>query len=219
MRKLVGPFLTIALLSPLSSAWAQDCGLMPAGQQEDSLNAAGLDPADRRHLSSDLKDLRDAVILLQDYGQTSACAMLAEAVTAIVANPTVFQDRTRVAFDAAQPFGERAEAVAVSDLLGRTLVGMSGRDVGRVEDLWLDTSARPGLFLVGLRGPLGISVGHIAVPAEVVRFGQNGRVYLGLTTAELDRAPRFDDRLLLADAEWRAANEAFYSEIVSSPAF
>jgi hypothetical protein len=204
--------LLLAMQGPLA---AQECALMPADRQAEILTAAQLGPADLRALESDLETIRSAADILTNYGQTAACGAVAEAVAAIVANPTIIQERTRAAFLVAEPLGG-ARALAATDLLDQELIALNGREVGRVEDLWLDPDESANLVLVSLRGALGIGAAHIAVPYEFIRFGTGDRVYLGLSTEQLEAAPRLEDRGLLLNEAWRADNARFYTPILAS---
>ncbi|MCC6981738.1 MAG: PRC-barrel domain-containing protein [Bauldia sp.] len=204
-----------SFLAALGPASAQDCTVMTSAQQQERLAAASLGATDRRYISSDIDTLRNAATLLDGYGQTEACASVATAIAAIVANPTIIQDETRAAFLAAGPL-TGGRALAATDLLDRPLTALNGREVGKIEDLWLDTSNEVSLVLVALRGALGIGSTHIAVPIGLVHVDAGEKLYLGLLTEQLENAPRLDDRTLLTNESWRSQNDGFYTPILAS---
>jgi hypothetical protein len=203
------------LVAALTPATAQNCAVMTPAQQDERLATARLGESDMRHLTTDLQTLREAATLLSDYGQTEACAAVATAIAAIVENPTVIQDQTRAAFLAAEPLAD-GRPLAATDLLDRELTALNGREVGRVEDLWLDANNEVTLVLVALRGALGIGSTHIAVPIDLVRVGTGDRLYLGLLTEQIENAPRLDDRSLLSTEGWRSQNDGFYTPILAT---
>jgi hypothetical protein len=204
-----------AFVAALGPARAQDCTVMTAAQQQDRLATSGLGETDLRQLANDLEQFRDAATLLGDYGQSDACAAVAAAIAAIVDRPTVIQDQTRAAFLAAEPLANGG-ALAATDLLDRPLTALSGREVGKVEDLWLDANSGVSLVLVALRGALGIGSTHIAVPIGLVHAGTDGKLFLGLLTEQLENAPRLEDRTLLSSDSWRSQNDGFYAPILAS---
>jgi hypothetical protein len=214
-RLLLASLAAGAFMATIGPAGAQTCTVMTAAQQQDRLAASGLGDTDLRQLTNDLEKLREAASLLEDYGQANACAAVAAAMAAIVERPTVIQDQTRAAFIAALPLASGGP-LAATDLLDRPLTGLSGREVGKVEDLWLDANNEVTLVLVALRGALGIGSTHIAVPIDLVHVGADETLYLGLLTEQLENAPRLEDRNLLSSDSWRSQNDGFYAPILAS---
>ncbi len=206
----VAGILGAALVAMSSPASAQGCALIPSNTQSERLAAANLHPADLAALNRDLKAIRDAADALAANGQSAACTTLADALAAIIADPTAAEDTARAVFASATPLGG-PETIAVGDLLGTDLYGLSGRAVGGIEDVWLGGAAEESLVLVSLSGILARDGRYVAVPLAAIRLAADGRRYLGLTTNDIAAAPRLEDRDAPPTAEWRQRNEAFFA--------
>lgn len=206
-----------ALFASSLAANAQGCALIPSNTQSERLAAANLHPADLAALNRDLKAIRDAADALAANGQEAACTTLADALAAIVADPTAAEDAARAVFAAATPL-DGPETIAVGDLLGIDLYGLSGRPIGGIEDVWLGGAAAESLVLVSLSGVLARDGRYMAAPLAAIRVTVDGRYYLGLTTNDIAAAPRLADRNTPPTAEWRQTNQSFYATRLASVA-
>jgi hypothetical protein len=198
-------------LSPVS---AEECVIGDPDRQAQALATFELSPADLKSLTGDLNNLRAAAIILDANGQLGACVTVAEAMEAIVANPTAIQDRTRAVFAAASPIAPAGRPTTARDLLGQRVVGLSGRPVAEIDDLWLAGAAGGNFALLSVGGFFGIGADHVAVPLELLRVDAREVFYVGLTTDDLAAAPRFASRNILSDPTWLEQNSAFYEPLV-----
>ena len=57
----------------------------------------------------------------------------------------------------------------VSDLLGQSVFGPDGKDIGEIEDVVLDRNGRIAAFVIEVEGGLGAGDREVAVPAHAVQ--------------------------------------------------
>ena len=203
------------LVGGLLPASAEECVIRDADLQAEALAAFNLNPADEKSVGRDLNNLRIAAVILDANGQIGACVTVAEAMEAIVGNPTAIQDRTRAIFATALPIAPGGRPATARDLLGQHVTGLSGRPVAEVDDLWLAGGTFENLALLAVGGFLGISAEHIAVPLALLRVDERKAFYVGLSSDDLAAAPRFTTRGLLSDPNWLERNRAFYEPLVT----
>lgn len=203
------------LMTGLLPASAQDCVVSDPARQAEALADFSLNPADEKSVARDLDALRAAAIILNANGQTDACVTVTEAMDAITANPRAIQERTRAIFAAASPLAPGGKPTTARLLLGqRAVVGLSGRSVAGIDDLWLAGGPLDNFVLLSVGGFWGIGSEHIAVPLALFRVDERDVFYVGLSTDDLAAAPRFTSRDSLSDANWLEQNSAFYARLL-----
>ncbi len=89
--------------------------------------------------------------------------------------------------------GELSSAAA-SNLLGRTLVGMNGRDAGEVRNLLVDASGTVRAAVIEWGGFFGLGERNAIVPIDSIRSipGEGRQARLNLTREQLEGLPSFD---------------------------
>jgi len=84
----------------------------------------------------------------------------------------------------------------VSDIKGKTLIGSDGREIGKLDDLVVDTnSGRIAFAAVTFGGVLGIGEDRVAVPWPAFDVNKDGRLYV--TTIDKDTiksAPKLKEK-------------------------
>ena len=89
-------------------------------------------------------------------------------------------------------------SAATPNLLGRTLVGMNGRDAGEVRNLLVDASGTVRAAVIEWGGFFGLGERTAIVPIDSIRPipGESSQARLRLTREQLESLPSFDrDRL------------------------
>jgi sporulation protein YlmC with PRC-barrel domain len=86
--------------------------------------------------------------------------------------------------------------VRVSDIRGKTLVGSDGREVGKVDDLVVDTSSgRVAFVAVTFGGVIGIGKDRVAVPWSAFDINKDGRLFVTNIDKEMiNSAPRMTQK-------------------------
>jgi hypothetical protein len=108
---------------------------------------------------------------------------------------------TLLAANASNEFQSQSEALPADttmvlphteSVLGKTLIGASGENVGRIVDVLADKTGQVQAVLVDYGGFLGVGSRKIAVAWSALRFGPAGNpdaVAVDLTRENLARAP------------------------------
>jgi sporulation protein YlmC with PRC-barrel domain len=104
---------------------------------------------------------------------------------------------------------QAASEVLASNIIGATVYGPDGKDVGDVSDMLLSQEGQVSGVVIGVGGFLGIGEKSIAVPFTAVMktADENGKIKLSvnLTKDQVESAPDF---LTLADKASKAATPA-----------
>ncbi len=199
------------------------------------------DPAARQQIDvsarRNLRDLRDAAVLLELYGQTAACEEVIAAIKKIADDPDAmervraenamsaggattaadertYDERAKMRAETAVPLSEAAGTVTAAELIGADLHGMDGQDLGAVDDLVVGRDGKASYLIVSHGGFLGIGKKQIAVPFDVAKISEDRDVvFINATDESLEKAPSFDrdDRSWLSDEKWRMTNDEYYA--------
>ncbi len=171
----------------------------------------------------DLRDLRDAAMILDRNGQEDACEDVIEAMEDIARkHHEEAQEAAEAESDEARK--ERlAAAVGVSELqgvlradelIGRDIRNLEDEDLGEVDDVVLATNdASQSYAIVAYGGFLGIGEEQVAVPLSSLRLTQDRDVLvLDISEDAFEAAPRFerDDMTSLNDPNWTQTNRAYF---------
>lgn len=83
-----------------------------------------------------------------------------------------------------------------SSVIGMSVVGPDNKTVGEVNDLLIDESGSAQAAIIGVGGFLGVGEKNVAVPFKDLQMtrkdnGKLDRVTLGMTKAEMEKAPTF----------------------------
>ena len=228
-RNLIMSVAAAALMLP-AVANAAECDARMSAYDESVM----ADPKARQQIDirsrQNLRELRDAAVILQMYGQEEACEEVVEAIQNIASDPEAmakargdkleeaqanYDDRARMRAEKAVPITEASRTITADDLLSADLHGMNGEDLGSVEDLVMGKDGQMSYLIVGHGGFLGVGEKQIAVPFESAKISQdNDVVFINATEESLEKAPAFDrgDRSWLHDAKWRETNWNFFND-------
>ena len=92
------------------------------------------------------------------------------------------------------------EAFKASDVIGKTLHDPRGEAIGEVEDLVIENDDVLNA-IVSVAGTVGVGDKVVAVPARELQFSHDdGTWHIGMTQAQLEALPKFDDANLLKKA-------------------
>lgn len=235
----VGAMLAAGLLMGAPTAQAQtqqtervgDCEIVSAEREREIMAEPERRGAFTGTLSRDLRQMRDAAMQLERYGQTEACEAVADAMREIMEDPEQYRETAQRA--GAQPrdtdltwqerrdqdreqavdLSERAGALFADDLIGADVRGTDGDSIGEVDNIVLADSLENSFLVVSYGGFLGMGKDLSAIPMDRVRVSRDGdTVYVPLSKEQLENAPTFNrgDQAWLEDKEWRERNRAFY---------
>jgi sporulation protein YlmC with PRC-barrel domain len=122
---------------------------------------------------------------------------MAEPETTTEGQPEAMQPSAGTAGTEGAIIPEQAETqVRAEDLMGTTVIGPDGSEVGEVEDLIFDAQEKITGVVVGVGGFLGMGKKEVGLNWEQARFDENKdtgakTVMINLTKAELEAAPDF----------------------------
>jgi sporulation protein YlmC with PRC-barrel domain len=78
-----------------------------------------------------------------------------------------------------------------SKLIGKSVWGPDGKDIGDVAELILDKDGRIERVVVSVGGFLGLGDKQVALPLDEVKWGAEERLTLDMTREQLEAYPRF----------------------------
>jgi hypothetical protein len=100
---------------------------------------------------------------------------------------------------AAPPKGSSLQKVAPEDaeaILGRSVTGPDGRNIGRLVDVLVDENGRPQAAVIDFGGFLGVGTRKVAVHWSALRFTPATRehlIRLEMTPDQIKAAPEYND--------------------------
>lgn len=109
------------------------------------------------------------------------------------------------------PVTEQRLAFATRDLRGNDVFSLSGDVVGEFEGFLTGRGERPGYVLIGTGGFWNVFENRVAVPASLVRWDPEKRLfYVPFGEEQLKNAPEYD-----REGGWDAAlNDQYYARLV-----
>jgi sporulation protein YlmC with PRC-barrel domain len=79
------------------------------------------------------------------------------------------------------------------DIIGTRVYGPNDTNVGSVDDIIFNTASKQiETAILSVGGFLGIGNKLVSVPIDQLQMGQDGRLTIGLTHEQLERAPEFE---------------------------
>lgn len=120
-------------------------------------------------------------------------------------------NNSSVATPAAQA---QAADMRVSEMLGKEVQDAQGKNVGKIEDVIVDTdNERVRYVLLSFGGMLGIGDKLFSFPASALQTGKNGeQLVLNITKEQLEKAPGFERnrRPNFSDETYRSTVDRFF---------
>ncbi|TNH28650.1 PRC-barrel domain containing protein [Micromonospora orduensis] len=114
-------------------------------------------------------------------------------------------------------------ATAEQDVRGRHVVDAEGEELGKVDDLLIDSEERRVRFLVVEHGGiLGIGATATFIPVDAVADIADDTVRIDLTRAKVEQAPAYDPELVddtgyYEDLYWYYGYAPFFGPSVAPP--
>jgi sporulation protein YlmC with PRC-barrel domain len=104
-----------------------------------------------------------------------------------------------------------------SAIIGQNVRDAEGKNIGKIEDLMVDSNGRVSFAILSFGGFLGIGDKLYAVPWTAMRFDRDGRdvkaVILDVTKERLERAPSFArDRWPDGDRQWGEESRRYWGD-------
>ena len=170
----------------------------------------------------DIRDLRQAALILERNGQDDACEDVVDAMENI-ANES--HERAKVAEAEADDVRIQRLETAVSlaavpgvlradALIGRDVRNTANDDLGEVDDVVLDTGEGGHSYaVVAYGGFLGLGEEQVAVPLSALSITEDGNILvLDMSKETFEAAPRFDrdDLTALSDETWIETNDRYF---------
>lgn len=174
----------------------------------------------------DLRDLRDAAMILQRNGRGDACEDVVEAMRAIAgerheeaqAQVQALEEEQNVRVErltAAVSVAELQGVLRADEMIGRDVRNMQDEDLGEVDDVVIATNNTGYSYaIVAHGGFLGIGEEQVAVPLSSLRLTQDRDVLvLDMSEDAFGQAPRFQrgDMSMLNDASWVESNQVYFA--------
>jgi len=209
----------IALAVPAFADCSGDIQANDTWLRENADIRANLDAVAQR----DLRDLRQAALILQRNGQEDACADVVNAMEAIAADADTRAqaaeaeaDDVRIQrLDAAVGLGSVPGVLRADALIGRDVRNARNEDLGEVDDVVLGTAEGSQSYaVVAYGGFLGLGEEQVAVPLSALRITEDGNILvLDMSKEAFEAAPRFnrDDMTSLSDGVWVDANDDYFA--------
>ena len=215
---------------------AADCQILGQDFDERVMGDPDLRGQFGAQVTQDLRQLRNAAMQLERYGQIEACGAVAAAIHEISQNPGQYatgapgqpgatdqatdpalMDRDQMLAqdrEAALPYSEMRGRLRLGELIGADVRGINGESIGEVDDILMGDDTSTSYLIVAYGGFLGFGSDLSAVPLEQVQISQDlDSAYVPLSAEDLDAAPTFSrgDEGWLDDADWQERNRQFYS--------
>ena len=98
---------------------------------------------------------------------------------------------------AAKPPPAPTAKVAASGILGRTVTGPDGKEIGHIVDVLVDAGSNPRAVVIDVGGFLGVGARRIAVNWSDLTFpptGSDASIKLDLTSEQISSAPAYTDQ-------------------------
>lgn len=110
--------------------------------------------------------------------------------------------------------GQRRQVISAGTLMGDNVRNPAGEDLGKLEEIMIDTSSgRVAYAVLSFGGFLGMGDKLFAIPWEALRLDQdNERFILDVDKQTLEEAPGFDKDHWpeFADRTWGAQIHSYY---------
>jgi len=233
MKTLIKSTAMVGLLAGAAPAMA-DCDI---GQTTEYTKQDGaLAPGARR----DLRQLRNAAMMLNTYEQEEACQQVVAAIQEIREKHATEKTQAMKDGEGRQAASEQAEdgargerdmtasgAKPVSELKSRLTMekmmeadvrGARGDVIGEITNVVLNEDGKPSHAIVAFGGLLGLGEERVAVPYSQLRMRTSVEdtddpiFFVPMTSEQLSNAPRVeaDDESWLSDDDWVSKNEDYY---------
>jgi sporulation protein YlmC with PRC-barrel domain len=223
-RCLAASALALAAFAGTSGAAYAQCDAMLRDYDEQLAER----PADREKLTmgvqQDIRELRDAVYVLQKHGKEDICEDVVAAIQDMIDNPEEaaelsgsYEDwdaREMERIESAEPLTEVSGQLGVEQMIGADVRNMKNSDLGEITDVVLATQGGASYVILSHGGILGLGEEEIAVPFDRFKVSDDRAVfYVDLTQEQVENAPSFErgDRGWLANQDWLRRNEAYYT--------
>jgi hypothetical protein len=95
------------------------------------------------------------------------------------------------------PAPAKIAKIAASGIVGRTVLGPDGQEIGRVVDVLVDARGDPRAAVIDFGGFMGVGARRVAVDWSALTFppaGSAADIKLDLTTDQIKNAPAYTDQ-------------------------
>lgn len=227
MKKLFISTAVAALMIGSAGTAMADCTVVDTSFEENLRDNSEMRAAYAGPTIRDLRDLRDAAMVLAAYGQNEACEEVAQSIKQISADPAKANEMSyayrehqvegtanaEMAYENAKPLQDTTGRLRADELLGADLHGQNNETVGEISDIVFDSSGSPGYAVVAYGGFLGIGEESSAIPFDMLKVSPNGeRFFVSMTEEQIEKAPRFEQGNFdwTEDDAWRDNNDQYF---------
>lgn len=177
-------------------------------------------------MNQEVRQLRDAALILARHGQSGACEEVAEAIDKIVSEPRrdgtaagtssdkpVADERARLS--TAVPVSKLTTPLRADELTGADVRNPANETLGEIDDVVLDPRTGGVSYVVISRGGfLGLGEKQALVPWSALQATEKRDIFvLNMSEDDLKAAPNFKrgDWKALSDERWLEANRGYYA--------
>lgn len=238
LRILLVPALVMCVST--ASGAAADCQISDARLEEAIQQNPELRNSLNRALVRDLRQLRDAALILRSFGRYDDCERLVANIRELLSAPSLSSlgdndeeeaEKQALAQEPKSPQGQTLGQRSAKDakplvkfedlipgLRGDEIIGAEVRSsddkiIGEVRNIVLATRVHPGYAVVASGGFFVAGNASIVVPLASLRVSADrGSYYLSITEAVIKTVPPMRDQEYrwLSDSAWRARNDRLF---------
>lgn len=177
-------------------------------------------------VQQEVRQLRDAALILARHGQSGACEEVAEAIDKIVTDPKRSGAAAGASYDkwagderarlgAAVPVSKLDTPLRVEELTGADVRNPENKTLGEIEDVVMDPRGGGVSYVViSSGGFLGLGEKQTLVPWTALQATEKRDIFvLNMSEDDLKAAPNFKrgDWRALGDERWLEANRSYYA--------
>jgi sporulation protein YlmC with PRC-barrel domain len=89
--------------------------------------------------------------------------------------------------------GSQLHAMRGEEIVGKTLYGTRGEEIGEIDDVVVSREGRKPAASVGVGGFLGIGEHKVAIPLEQIQIGAEDRLTTNMTRGTIVALPPYDE--------------------------
>jgi sporulation protein YlmC with PRC-barrel domain len=212
-----------ALLS--APAFAEECAQALRDYNETVMSEEGYRQSIAPGQQADLRQLRDAALILSNAGQDEACNEVVAAIKDIAeqsreaaeqpADAEEWQSRQVERLKTAKSLDEMTGQLRAEEIIGSDVRNMENSELGEIEDILLATKEGDSSYAtVSHGGFIGLGEKQIAVPMKQLMVTEDKDTYiLNVSEETLENAPSFErgEFDAISDEKWRRANDEYFS--------
>ena len=212
-------FAPLVAAAGMAMAWSPALACQP-NQEMEMKNRETFQGGYYAEIVRDVKKMRNAARLLDQYGEEDACESVMAAAQEILNNPAEAKSKSRPqTSDSATQAAKRSDnnpdrdaqkktvqnkrmsatpissfdgRIRADNIIGSDVIGPNDEVVAEIEDIIFDSGGKPAFVLVSHGGLLGIGEDVVVVPFSQLMVSSDRIAYfIPMTEKQLEAAPKF----------------------------